>query len=466
MFKRLMFRKVELWVVGLICVAAFVGMILFGTAVSAVLRGNKRFGLVGEAALSLSLAPEKLIRTARKLINGDSIPDVIRYLRNEDSLIVKETRGIAGKAGFRVSYPAGTRPDAGYLLLSRYDGDDQRSYVELVDLNAQTVLHRWAPDIDAINARSHLKSSKVDLAIDRNLRRCLVYHPYATEDGGLVFHCESPLVKIDACSRLVWINDEDVFHHSTERDDSGVFWVATHQEPVTIKGFNPEKFLDDSIAMVTPDGKLVMNRSVSQILIDNGLQRLVFWGEGDYHDPIHLNDIEPVRKDGPYWQKGDLLLSLRSPSTVMLYRPSTNKVIWHKAGPWSKQHDVDILDDHRISIFNNNGSGYEVASRTAEVNIYDFATGEVTSPWRAALERLDVWAPIESLAEVLPNNELFVEETSHGRLIRLTRGGDVVWEYVNRAKSRVFPLVWSRLLDTATGSRLAETLARVDCGGT
>jgi hypothetical protein len=45
--------------------------------------------------------------------------------------------------------------------------------------------------------------------------------------------------------------------------------------------------------------------------------------------------------------------------------------------------------------------------------------------------------------------------------------GDVVWEYVNRAKmGRVFKLGWSRLLDTATGSRLAEMLARVDCRGT
>ena len=107
-----------------------------------------------------------------------------------------------------------------------------------------------------------------------------------------------------------------------------------------------------------------------------------------------------------------------------------------------------------------------VAFRTAEVNIYDFATDEVTSPWRAALERLDVWAPLESLAEMLPNDELFVEEQPHGRLIRLTLEGDVVWEYVNRAKmGRVFRMAWSRLLDTATGSRLAETLARVDCRG-
>ena len=211
MFEHLMFRKVELWVVGLIFVAAFVAVIL----VSAIARktadtaeGNKRFGLVGEAALALSLVPENVIRPARMLINGASIPELIRHLRSEDYLIVKETPGIAGKAGFRFSYPAGTRPDAGYLLLSRYDGDDARSYVELVDLNAQTVLHRWAPDIDAINARSHLQSHLTNIARDINLRRYLIVHPYPTEDGGLVFKSAipSPLVKIDACSHVVWIN--------------------------------------------------------------------------------------------------------------------------------------------------------------------------------------------------------------------------------------------------------------------
>ena len=66
---------------------------------------------------------------------------------------------------------------------------------------------------------------------------------------------------------------------------------------------------------------------------------------------------------------------------------------------------------------------------------------------------------------MLPNDELFFEDA--GRLIRLMLEGDVVWEYVNRAKmGRVFRLGWSRLLDMATGSRLAETLARVDCRGT
>ena len=93
--------------------------------------------------------------------------------------------------------------------------------------------------------------------------------------------------------------------------------------------------------MVTPDGKLLMNRSVSQILIDNGLEHLVFWGTGYYNDPIHLNDVEPVRNNGPYWRKGDLFLSLRSPSTVITRlsgartghgRNSTMSISWTTTG--------------------------------------------------------------------------------------------------------------------------------------
>ena len=56
---------------------------------------------------------------------------------------------------------------------------------------------------------------------------------------------------------------------------------------------------------------------------------------------------------GPDWKKGDLFLSLRNVSAVLLYRPSTDQIVWMKRGPWIGQHDVDILDDHRIGIYDN-----------------------------------------------------------------------------------------------------------------
>ena len=44
-------------------------------------------------------------------------------------------------------------------------------------------------------------------------------------------------------------------------------------------------------------------------------------------DPLHLNDIEPVLYDGNYMKKGDLLLSVRNISLIILYRPSNNKIL-------------------------------------------------------------------------------------------------------------------------------------------
>ena len=108
MFECLMFRKVELWVVGLICVAAFVGMILVSAIARKTAEGNTRFGLVGDAALALSTAPEKLMRTARMLIAGTSIRDMIRHLRNEDYLIGDPRN--CRKGGVRLLLPGGDAP--------------------------------------------------------------------------------------------------------------------------------------------------------------------------------------------------------------------------------------------------------------------------------------------------------------------------------------------------------------------
>ena len=68
--------------------------------------------------------------------------------------------------------------------------------------------------------------------------------------------------------------------------------------------------------------------TISQILIENGLEHLLFTSKEIYRfntDPIHLNDIQPVNFDGEFWKKGDVFFSLRHQSMILLYRPSTNK---------------------------------------------------------------------------------------------------------------------------------------------
>ena len=39
---------------------------------------------------------------------------------------------------------------------------------------------------------------------------------------------------------------------------------------------------------------------------------------------------------------------------LVLYRPSNNKIIWYKSGPWLNQHDASFMKNGNILLFDNN----------------------------------------------------------------------------------------------------------------
>ena len=57
---------------------------------------------------------------------------------------------------------------------------------------------------------------------------------------------------------------------------------------------------------------------------------------------------------------------------IVQYRPSTNEIINIIHGPFFNQHDVDVINDEEISIFNNNRKIYGLEN--AEIIIYNFKT--------------------------------------------------------------------------------------------
>ena len=151
-------------------------------------------------------------------------------------------------------------------------------------------------------------------------------------------------------------------------------WSPTLEIPGKFKNIH-NLYHDDRIAKISLDGKILYEKSITKILLENdlfGLISNVYYGD----DPIHLNDIEPVNFDSDYWLKGDVFLSIRSLSLIMLYRPSTNKVIWFKQGPWRFQHDVDIINKNTIAIFDNNPSlGWDESPFNNNLYFYNFETG-------------------------------------------------------------------------------------------
>lgn len=247
----------------------------------------------------------------------------------------------------------------------------------------------------------------------------------------------------------MWVINKN-FHHSNEYDADGNIWspsVIEHSKLLVNIGLTIK---DDALTKISPAGKILFQKSVAQILIQNGYRALLL-GTGVYEeDAVHLNDIQPALTSTPYWLRGDLLISIKHKSTVFLYRPSTNKIIWLQTGPWLNQHDVDFVDDTRIAVFGNNivrtNTTEQLLNGYNEEYVFDFKAGRVTTPYTWFLKRAKVSTRSEGRSDILPNGDLFIEETENNRLLR-GNAHSTLWQYVNRIdEHNVAALEWTRFI--------------------
>ncbi len=449
--EKLLFKKIELWIVFLLAVVGIIGTVVFAAIVRNTMLGYGRFGAVGEAALAIA-----------------EIPGTARELLKPDRVMVADTRSdFDGKSGWTFQSDAlGDFP--GYLLVSRYDGNAKRHIVELLDVRNGKVVQTWRPDADKLLQGAPRQSDVI--TFERWTKKYFRYiNPYLASNGDLIVKDhQSPLMRVDQCGNLIWRQEGSFYHHATEIGPDGNMWIPGRIEPSVIPSAPPE-FRDDSIVQVSLDGELLYQKSVAEIFVENGLGYLLF-AIGTYRDdPIHMNDVQPVLTDGPYWKKGDLFLSLRHMAMIMLYRPSTNRIIWKKQGPWAGQHDVDIINDTTISVFNNNTFRYATNGRgkmdgVNQVVYYNFADDSISRPFDKIFNDNNIATSSEGLVEALPGGYLLVEEENVGRILLFSPTGDLVGEFVNRAENGfVYRLGWTRFVARDYGDAALKQLRDASC---
>ena len=359
-----------------------------------------------------------------------------------------------------------------YLLLSRADGDLGQGIVELIDLRTFEVRHEWVPDFRALDDEWNDRVAELSDTPQSIIPYALAMHPTIVGDG-LIFNAYyGTMKKLDACSDLVWQTTPapDVqFHHGLEVDIDGNFWSLGRNRqrlhPSIVESSAGRPYVDNTIVKLSSDGEVLFTKSISDILRENDLGYLL-WGtefSAYFVDWMHANDVQPAYSDTKYWKKGDLLISLHSPSLVFLYRPSTNQLIWHSVGYARAQHDPDFVDSSRISIFDNDPPfntrpprppvDSSVVDKSvwskghSQVIIYDFATEKYSTYLNASLQENELRAGSQGRSEILPNGDLFLEETKQGRTLYFNADGSLRWSHVNRAKDgNVYVLAWSRIL--------------------
>jgi hypothetical protein len=438
-------KKISLYAVLLMLFVYIIGLVLFGASVRHVILAPEggRLGGFGEVLLKVAEFPSSINRalSAEQRIKNGRFGNLDGF-KKDDKL------------------PAGVLADDGYLLLSSYDADKEQATVELIQINTQTTLHEWVPDIEQLNGLNILSEKySEDYTAKSNFR---LMHPLIMKDSGLVFNNSSGLYGVDSCSESNMFVD-GTFHHSNELDHEGNIWTPSVAYPHSYTQVGD--FRDDAITKISLAGEVLFKKSIAEILVENGYRGLMAMESSSVKDidPIHINDIQPALTDSDYWQKGDLLLSLRARSTVMLYRPSTNKILWLKTGPWMNQHDLNFVDDHTISLFGNNIMFGKLFEGHNSVYFYDFKTNTVSEPYQEIMKEMAVMTMSEGRGTPLPDGDLFLDESTNGRILRVSKD-KVQWEYVNRIdKDTIAMSSWSRYLTQQEAKPILAQLKDNSC---
>lgn len=339
-----------------------------------------------------------------------------------------------------VSVSASSRAQQGVTLFSAGDG----SVVRLIDMNGR-VLHEWRKPFSEVwtAEQSSIRDPRPDSHV--YFRKA---HLFPNGDLLAIYEGvgDSPygygMVKLDRDSKVLWTYFGRT-HHSFDLGEDGRIYVLTHEisnEEIPSFGHLAPPRMDDQLAVLSPDGqelqRIDLIKAVANSPYAHLLHTVSFYS---VQDPLHSNDVEVIgaaeASKLPFADEGQILLSFRELNALAVLDPKSETLVWAARGSWIGQHDPDITEDGRILLFDNYGrfNGPEGNSRVIE---FDPVTQEIT--WQFPGDSgHPLHSAIRSSQQRLANGNTLITESSGGRILEVTRQGDIVWEYVHPLRGGV-----------------------------
>jgi hypothetical protein len=266
------------------------------------------------------------------------------------------------------------------------------------------------------------------------------------------------LVKMDRNSRIIWKYFGRA-HHDFDLDSQGNIYVLTHEiSEADLNGFRElnKPRIDDFVVKLSPDGKELKKLWLTDALARSPFGRKLYFVPWNVHasngDYLHTNSVQVLKRaipGVPQSRRGQVLVSFREISTVALVDLESQRLVWALSGSWVRQHDARFLANGDLALFDNEGnSNGPGISRVVEVNPATQAL--VWSYGSKENERLDSVA--RSSLNRLANGNTLIAESLAGRLLEVTRRGEIVWEFVNPVRggpseNRIPIIFWVERLD-------------------
>ena len=345
-----------------------------------------------------------------------------------------------------------SQAQAGLSLVTEIAAE-RRILAKIIDLNGNTV-HRW--DIDWFEIWPNPEHLPKNL-VPQSKPGTNIHGATVMENGDLVFNFESKgLVRIDRDSEVVW-RLPYLTHHSVHQHDDGNLWVSGTKYQTKKVARLPNlvpPFYEETILEINPQGKILREWYVADILRKNGYKGLLYQGslnnentliQGDDHllgktDILHLNDVEPfsTKMQPGFFQPGDIMVSLRNINAVFVFNIESEKIKFISIGKFVRQHDPDFIDGDTISIFdNNNASEPEGKSKITLISAQD----DEHQVFFAGNQEHKFFTRVMGKHQWQPNGNVLITESMSGRGFEIDSQGKVVWEYINYVEPGIVGIV-------------------------
>lgn len=244
------------------------------------------------------------------------------------------------------------------------------------------------------------------------------------------------MVKLDRASNVLWSYFGRT-HHNFDVGPDGAIYALTHENRTkALKGMDHLEAtrLDDFLEILSPEGKLLKRVSLLEAVAGSRFLHLLHTVPAhSLADPLHTNTVKVLTPEMaaaiPGTKSGQILLSFRDIGAVVVLDVESEDIVWALRGPWYGQHDPDILPNGNLLIFDNLGQ-FDQPSGKSRVLAIDPRTAAIVWQYGGTDDRpLD--SEIRADQQRLPNGNTLINESNGGRLLEVTRSGEVVWEYVN-----------------------------------
>jgi hypothetical protein len=299
----------------------------------------------------------------------------------------------------------------------------------LLDMEGRTV-HSWA--VTAADVWPAKASAK---AQNRHASYWKRAHLFTNGDLIAMFERHG-LVKLDRRSRILWQFAGEVHHDLDVGEDGRIFTLLRRAHKVRrLDARDPT--LEDFLVILDPAGRPLQEISILEAIERSPYANLlgvrawmggVMFNKGDI---LHTNTVSVL--DGrhasqlPAFKKGNLLLALRSLDLVAVLDPAKREIVWGLTGMWLRPHEPVLLANGRLLIFDNEGwrpNGTK-ASRVLEL---DPVSQQIQWSYGGPPT---FHSAVCGQGQRLPNGNTLITISTEGRVIEVTPGGRVVWEYLN-----------------------------------